>query len=128
MRYTYTAVITPEEGKCYARVPDIPGCVTTGHDIEDAVNQITDALSGCLVVWEDQELSIPSATPQPEIPHKQTDILTLIRVDTIAYRAQTDARAVRKNVSIPAWMAAMAERKGINCSKVLQDALIQKFS
>lgn len=128
MRYTYTAVITPEEGKCYARVPDIPGCVTTGQDIEDAVNQITDALSGCLVVWEDQELSIPSATPQPEIPHKQTDILTLIRVDTIAYRAQTDARAVRKNVSIPAWMAAMAERKGINCSKVLQDALIQKFS
>lgn len=128
MRYTYTAIITPEEGKCYARVPDIPGCVTTGQDIEDAVNQITDALSGCLVVWEDQELSIPSATPQPEIPHKQTDILTLIQVDTIAYRAQTDARAVRKNVSIPAWMAAMAERKGINCSKVLQDALIQKFS
>lgn len=128
MRYTYTAVITPKEGKCYARVPDIPGCVTTGQNIEDAVNQITDALSGCLVVWEDQELSIPSATPQPEIPHKQTDILTLIRVDTIAYRAQTDACAVRKNVSIPAWMAAMAERKGINCSKVLQDALIQKFS
>lgn len=128
MHYTYTAVITPGEGKLYVCVPDIPGCATTGRDIEDAVAQITDALSGCLVVWEDQGLSIPQATPQPDIPHERGDILTLVSVDTIAYRAQTDTRAVRKNVSIPAWMAVMAERKGINCSKVLQDALIQQFS
>lgn len=128
MRYTFTAVITPEDGKCYVRVPDITGCVTTGKDIEDAVAQITDALSGCLVVWEDQGLTIPLATPQPEVPHDRADVLTLISVDTIAYRAQTDTRAVRKNVSIPAWMANMADRKGINCSKVLQDALAQKLS
>ena len=110
MRYTFT------------------GCVTTGKDIEDAVAQITDALSGCLVVWEDQGLPIPPATAQKNIPHDPADVLTLISVDTIAYRAQTDTRAVRKNVSIPAWMAAMAERKGINCSKVLQDALAQQLS
>lgn len=128
MRYTFTAVITPEDGKCYVRIPDITGCATTGKDIEDAVTQITDALSGCLVVWEDQGLAIPQATPQPEIPHNAADILTLICVDTIAYRAQTDTRAVRKNVSIPAWMANMADRKGINCSKVLQDALARQLS
>ena len=128
MRYTYTAVITPEDGKCYVRVPDIAGCVTTGKDVEDAVAQITDALSGCLVVWEDQGLAIPQATPQPEIFHDAADVLTLISVDTIAYRAMTDTRAVRKNVSLPAWMANMAERKGINCSKVLQDALAQRLS
>lgn len=128
MRYTFTAVITPRDGKCYVRIPDVPGCVTSGKDIEDAVVQITDALSGCLVVWEDKELSIPQATAQKDIPHDEADVLTLITVDTIAYRAQTDTRAVRKNVSIPAWMAVMAERKGINCSKVLQDALVQHFS
>ena len=128
MRYTFTAVITPEDGKCYVRVPDITGCVTTGKDIEDAVAQITDALSGCLVVWEDQNLPIPPATEQKNIPHDAADVLTLVSVDTIAYRARTDTRAVRKNVSIPAWMAAMAEQKGINCSKVLQDALVQQLS
>ena len=48
MRYTYTAVITQENGKFYARVPDVAGCVTTGRSVEDAVLQITDALSGCL--------------------------------------------------------------------------------
>ncbi len=128
MRYTFTAVITPGEKKCYVRVPDITGCVTTGKDIEDAVVQITDALSGCLVVWEDNGMDIPPATAQKDIPHDEADVLTLVSVDTIAYRAQTDTRSVRKNVSIPAWMATMAERKGINCSKVLQDALVQHFS
>ena len=119
MRYTYTAVITPGEGKCYVKVPDIPGCVTTGKDLEDAVVQITDALSGCLTVCEDEGLAIVPASPQSAISRNETDILTLISVDTLAYRARTDTRAVRKNVSIPAWMAAMAEKKGINCSKVL---------
>ncbi|NCE66060.1 type II toxin-antitoxin system HicB family antitoxin [Pseudoflavonifractor sp. 524-17] len=128
MRYTYTAVITPGEKKCYVRVPDIPGCVTTGRDVEDAIEQITDALNGCLVVWEDQGLPIPTAAAQKDIPHDTADILTLIRVDTIAYRAKTDTRAVRKNVSLPAWMAAMAEQRGINCSKVLQDALVRQLS
>ena len=128
MVYTYTAVITPEGGKYYVRVPDINGCVTTGRTVEDAIAQIADALSGRLVVWEDQGLSIPDPTPQADICHEGTDILTLVSVDTIAYRAQTDTRAVRKNVSIPAWMASMAERRGINCSKVLQDALAQQLS
>ena len=128
MRYTYTAVITLKDGKYYARVPDVPGCITTGRSLEDAVFQITHALSGCLVVWEDEGLPIPAVTPQSGIDHGTEDILTLVSVDTIAYRAQTDTRAVRKNVSIPSWMASMAERRGINCSKVLQDALTQQLS
>lgn len=123
MRYTYTAVITPEDGKCYVKIPDIPGCITTGKDLDDAILQITDALGGCLTVYEDEGLAIAPASPQSAISHSETDILTLISVDTLAYRARTDTRAVRKNVSIPAWMAAMAEKRGINCSKVLQEAL-----
>ena len=128
MRYTFTAVVTPENGKCYARVPDIDGCVTTGKDIEDAIAQITDALSGCLVVWEDQGIPIPKATAQNSIEHGVNDLLTLVSVDTISYRAQTDTRSIRNNVSIPLWLANLADKRGINCSKVLQEALVQKLS
>lgn len=127
-RYIYPAVITPEKGKYYVRVPDVPGCVTTGVSLEDAVSQITDALSACLVVLEDTGLPIPDATPQPQIQYGDSDIRTMVRVNTITYRARTDTRVVRKNICLPAWMAAMAEQEGINCSKVLQDALVQHFS
>ena len=61
MKYIYTAVFTPNEDntKFYARVPDLPGCITTGASLEDAINQITDAASGWLVVAEDEGLDIP---------------------------------------------------------------------
>ena len=129
MKYIYTAVFTPGEngGKIYARIPDLPGCVTTGRDLPDAIEQITDAAAGWLVVAEDEGLAIPSAAPQGKISHDEADIISLIRVDTIAYRAMTDTRAVRKDVSLPAWMVELADKKGINCSRILQDELRRRL-
>lgn len=124
MTYLYTAVFsTGEDGTVYASVPDLPGCITTGKDIQDAIDMITDAASGWLVVAEDEGLDIAPPTPQCSVPHEAGDALSLIRVDTIQYRAQTDTRAVRKNVSLPAWMATLADQRGINCSQLLQESL-----
>ena len=58
-----------------------------------------------------------------DIPENAT--CSIIRIDTFAYLAATDTRAVRKNVSLPAWMATLAEKRGVNCSQVLQDGLMQ---
>lgn len=123
MRYTYTAILSPTPKKVYAKVPDLPGCVTTGRTVQEAASLIADALALYLVSSEDDGSVIPSPTPQQEIPRDPDDVLTLVTVDTLAYRAKTDTRAVRKNVSLPAWMVKMADAQGINCSKVLQDAL-----
>ena len=129
MKYIYTAVFTPNEdgSKIHARIPDLPGCVTTGHDLQDAIDQITDAASGWLVVAEDEGLPIPAATKQTEITHGALDELSMIREDTSAYRAQTDTRSVRKNVSLPAWMANLADKLNLNCSQILQDSLRRQF-
>ena len=130
MKYIYSAVLTPDEngGKYYARVPDLPGCITTGNSLQDAIQQITDAASGWLVVAEDEGLPISAATPQNQMEHEAGAVFTMIQVDTIAYRALTDTRAVRKNVSLPAWMADLAEKRGINCSQVLQEGLRARLS
>ena len=91
MQYVYTAVLTPSEdnAKIYVRVPDLPGCVTTGRDIPDAMEQIADAAAGWLTVAEDEGLTIPPAAPQSRIPRTEKDTLSLVRVDTAAYRAMT---------------------------------------
>lgn len=125
MKYIYSAVFTPNEdgSKYYARIPDLPGCITTGHNLQDAIEQITDAASGWLVVAEDEGLPISAPTPQAELEHQEGDAFSLVQVDTIAYRALTDTRAVRKNVSLPAWMSDLADKRGINCSQVLQEGL-----
>lgn len=127
MKYIYTATFVPNEDgtKYYCRVPDLPGCITTGSSIDDAIEMITDAASGWLVVAEDEGNEIPDPTPQYKLDIPENAICSIIRIDTFAYRAATDTRAVRKNVSLPAWMAALAEKRGVNCSQVLQDGLMQ---
>lgn len=92
MNYIYTAVFTPNEDntKFFARIPDLPGCITTGDSLEDAINQITDAASGWLVVAEDEGLDIPKATRQAVVNRSEEDFMSLIQVDTISYRAATD--------------------------------------
>lgn len=130
MKYIYTAVFTPSEdnSKFYARIPDLPGCITTGSSLQDAIAQITDAASGWLVVAEDEGYDINPATDQASIDREPNEYLSLIQIDTIAYRSLTDTKAVRKNVSLPQWMANLADKRGINCSQVLQDSLTQLFS
>lgn len=128
MRYTYTAVISEDNGIFYAKVPDVDGCITTAKSLPEAISLITDALNACLVVLEDEGIKPASPTPQHAISHGSDDILTVVQADTILYRSLTDTKAVRKNVSLPAWMSILADKRGVNCSKVLQDALMTVLS
>ncbi|MCI9613020.1 MAG: HicB family protein [Eubacterium sp.] len=129
MNYMYTATFIPneDETKYYCKVPDLPGCITTGNSLNDAIEMITDAASGWLVIAEDEGNEIPAATPQHKLDIPENAVCSIIRIDTFVYRAATDTRSVRKNVSLPAWMAALAEKRGVNCSQVLQDGLMQLF-
>lgn len=128
MIYTYTALLTPDQdGTYYCSVPDLPGCITTGNSLNEAIDMITDAASIWLVGAEDDHDPIPEPTPQEKLDHSERTILTLIRVDSIKYRASIDTHAVRKNVSLPAWMARLADEKGFNCSQILQESLLAKF-
>lgn len=129
MKIVYASVLTPipETGGYAARVPDVNGCVTTGTDVQDTLENIRDALAACLCTLEDYNQPIPAPTAPEAIPHDEGSIIALIDVDTLKYREETDTRAVRKNVSMPAWLLNMAESRGVNCSQVLQDALKRQF-
>ena len=127
MKYTYTAVFTDKNGKIYARVPDLDGCITTGSDLADAIEQMEDAMAAWLCVAEDEHLPIPESTPQHNIQYTKNDNISLIKVDTYKYRAATDTKVVRKNVSIPAWLAEAAENANLNFSQELQSALKQRL-
>jgi len=129
MHYIFSAAICRDEnGRFYARVPDLPGCISGGNTLEEAIDMITDAASVYLVSAEDYGDSIPAPSPQSALQGEDGECFTLVRVDTIAYRAATDTRAVRKNVSIPAWMATLADKRGISLSQTLQDSLLARLS
>ncbi|MBO6207671.1 MAG: type II toxin-antitoxin system HicB family antitoxin [Lachnospiraceae bacterium] len=124
MKYIYTAIIEKVSDTRYeCSVPDLPGCISSGSNLPEAIDMILDAASGWLVVNEDKGNTIPTPTEQELIKCPSNAIRTLLQIDTIAYRSATDTRCVRKNVSLPAWMANIADKRKMNCSQILQDGI-----
>ena len=119
----YTAILKPYDGGYTVEVPDVPGCVTGGESVEDAVRMARDALCGCLSVYEDERNPPPPSRLPADFTLQDGEIATLVDVDLDEYRRRTDYRAVRRNVSMPAWLSRLADQRGVNCSQVLQDAL-----
>lgn len=127
MKTFYSVIIEPYDDGYLATVPDVPGCTTGGKTIPETIEFVRDALCGCLCVYEDEGIALPAPRLPSELSVKDGAFATLVDVDTLKYREETDTRAVRKNVSMPAWMLNMADSRGINCSQVLQEALKKKL-
>lgn len=130
MKYVYPAVFHPEEDGGYSiTFPDLPGCITQGDDLADGIEMAEDALAMILCDYEDRGAVIPAPSdargPFPDA--LSGDVVTMIRADTLAYRRQTDSRAVKKTLTIPAWLDSMASRQNINFSNVLQKALAREL-
>lgn len=125
MKGVYAAILTriPGENGYTARVPDVNGCITSGGNMLETLDNIRDALAACLCTLEDYDEPIPQASAPENIAHDAESIVALVDFDTLKYREETDTRAVRKNVSMPAWLSDLADKRGINCSQTLQEAL-----
>ena len=70
------------------------------------------------------------SVPQPgqkKFTAGKKDLLSYVDVDLAAYRLKYGQKMVKKNCTIPLWLNEKAEALGINFSKVLQDALVQKL-
>ena len=65
---------------------------------------------------------------RPDLRLSEGEFPSVVVADTDEYRRKNDARAVKKTVSIPAWMADRAERAGVSLSQTLQDALRKQFA
>ena len=52
----------------------------------------------------------------------------MLVLDIDAYAEKYGSKAVRKNITIPAWLNTYGEKNNINFSKVLQEALLKSAS
>ena len=115
----YPAIFHEEDGY-WVEFPDLTGCVTEGNTIEEAMLMAQEALGLWLVSQIEAGNELPTPSDIANI-HAEDGIVTYVSTDVDAYRR--DTRAVKKMLSIPAWLAKEAETRNISLSKVLQDAL-----
>jgi len=97
---------------------------TQGADYAEAMEMARDAIGIMGIDMEDEKETIPQPSGVSEISKEREDsIITLVDVDFAEYRRKNDMRTVRRNVSLPSWLNAEADKAGVNVSAILQAAL-----
>ena len=129
MKLTYPACFYQEEGSdAYAVVvPDLPGCATGGNTLADAILMAEDAASGWVLDELEDGRAIPRASDPADIRPDPGGFVSVIVLDMEAYAEKYGDKAVRKNLTIPAWLNTFAEEKCLNFSQILQDALTKLY-
>lgn len=93
---------------------DLPGCITEGKDLDDALFMAQDALS----LWiECNEDALPKPSDPTELCSDAGEFISLVSAEV------RDNRAVRRTVSLPKWLDDAAVSAGVSLSRVLQEAL-----
>lgn len=83
----------------------------------------TDAASGWVLDELEDGKPVPVASPLENITPDPGGFVSILVLDMDAYAEKYGDKAVRKNLTIPAWLNTFAEGQHINFSQVLQDAL-----
>ncbi len=121
--YTYAALFTKEDdGGFSVRFPQLDGCYTQGDNFEDARRMAIDAMSLHLYGMEQDGEEIPAA--ELFISAGEGELVVPITAWMTPFRDEMENRAVKKTLTIPAWLNEAAERRGgVNYSQILQSAL-----
>lgn len=126
MKLVYPAIFTPyedETGGYVVEFPDLPGCTTGGDDMAEALFMAEDAASGWILTELEAGNAVPQASSYWELAAGERQFISMIALDMDAYAAKYGTKAVKKTLTIPAWMNTFVEKNAISCSNVLQEAL-----
>jgi predicted RNase H-like HicB family nuclease len=123
LKLTYPAIVYAGDGGYAVEVPDLPGCVSGGATLAEAILMGTDAASGWVLDELEDGKPVPKARPIEAIRPEAGGFVSVLVLDMDAYAAKYGKKAVRKNLTIPAWLNTFAENTHVNFSQVLQDSL-----
>ena len=121
--YVYPAIFhSNEDGSYTIAYPDLPGCISEGKSLGNAIYMAQSALTQWIEYLTDKKQPIPLASDFENIKITQEEFINLIRIDI------KDSHAVKRTVSIPKWMDDKVIESCLSLSRVLQDALKEKLN
>ena len=126
IKYTYPAIFHPEaDGGYSVSFPQMRGCFTQGDTFEDAVKMATEAMSLYLFSLEEDGEPVPKE--DAKIVADSSDLVVAITAWMQPFREEMKNRAVKKTLTIPAWLNQVGEEAGINFSQLLQSAIKERL-
>ena len=126
MIIVYPAIFHHEDNSYWVEFPDLEGCQSYGDTINDTMLMAQEALGLYAADLIEKNKPIPNPSDISALGTQENSFTTLVSVDVNSYRRNT--KAVKKTLSVPAWLNEEAEKQHINFSSVLQEALKQELS
>lgn len=123
----YIAYLRKDKDSDYGvEFPDLPGCVSAGHTLEEAKAMAAEALVGHVSVLQEMGEPVPSPSSLDDLaedPHRGNAVMVMIDLDPALLRAE------RVNVMIPkSLLGRIDAASGGNRSRFLVEAAEQKLS
>lgn len=133
MKNVYPVLISKDGDDYLVYIPDIDR-MTEGKSLYEAIYMARDLLG----TWSlDNPLPEPSTVKEAiQVAKEKADDEdftwsagdpVFVDIDTEEYQKKLNTRSVKKNCTIPSWLNDKAEEAGINFSRVLQEALIERL-
>ncbi len=130
MKLVYPSIFYNEKQGGYSVVvPDLPGCVTQGDNLEEAIEMAQDAALGWILtaIEENEDIPVPSQIEEIKVQEKNAfKTLLLLDIDKYSEKYGTK-KSIKKTLTIPEWLNERAEKLGINFSQLLQESLLKKI-
>lgn len=125
MAIVYPIILSKYSDGYLVTIPDFD-INTEGSDLAEAIYMARDAIGLMGIQYQDMSKALPVPFSR-EFALGENDTKTLVDVDFDEYRKKHDNRMVKKNCTIPYYLNVEAEKRGINFSRLLQEALMVKI-
>lgn len=126
MKIMYPALFHEENGEYWVEFPDLPGCQSFGSSKEEIYCNAEEALEAFSLAILEEKNPLPKPSDLRDIVTDLNSFSSYVTADLSAYLNK--AKAVKKTLTIPAWLNDAACERGINFSQVLQESLLQKMN
>ena len=124
MLFIYPAIFHKENNSYWVEFPDLEGCQTYGDTLNETMEYAQEALSAYLLTLLEQNLPLAQPSDISSLSYGSDSFITLVTCDINQYK---DTKAMKKTLTIPAWLNERALAMNINFSQVLQEALLAKI-
>lgn len=126
MLFMYPAYFHKEDDGYWVDFPDLSGVFTQGDDFSETYKNAQEALELYLSSAVAEGSDIIRATDVESVDPIEDGFVNVVSVDYDPYKDAN--KSVKKTLSIPAWLNDKALAMGLNFSKILQEALIEKIT
>ncbi len=125
-KYFYPAIFSKEGNSYSVKFLDFENIFTFGDSFDDAYYMAQDALYAMLPEYKD---NLPTPTfDYMKIKVKPNEFISMVLLDPIEHEKKISSKSVNTTVTMPEWLKNLADTKGINFSKLLQDSIKKELN